>query len=62
MLMSLINPTIDSNKTKKRYWHILVSDENRKKLKMHGMAGDSFNDVISKLLSQNNVLETDTSK
>jgi hypothetical protein len=61
--MSLINPTMDSvNKTKKRYWHLLVTDENREKLRACGKAGDSFNDVISKLLSQNNLLQTSPQK
>jgi len=30
--------------------HIVVSEENFQKLKDFGRAGDSFNDVISKLL------------
>jgi len=32
--------------------HIVVSEENFQALKKLGLAGDSFNDVITKLVSQ----------
>ncbi|MGB9168607.1 MAG: hypothetical protein WCB31_06750 [Nitrososphaeraceae archaeon] len=41
-----------NQQNKKRYWHLLMTDENREKLKSRGRAGDSFNDVISQLLKQ----------
>ena len=34
----------------KSFKHIIVTDENYFKLKELGQAGDSFNDVVSKLL------------
>lgn len=32
--------------------HIIVSSENYQTLKSYGQAGDSFNDVISKMIEQ----------
>lgn len=34
--------------------HIVISDRNFQKLKQLGCAGDSFNDVISKILEEKN--------
>lgn len=40
---------------KKKYPHITLSEENYQKLRQLGTCGDSFNDVIGKILSQQEV-------
>lgn len=39
--------------------HIIVSDENFERLRRFGYANDSMNDVITKILEKNKVLESD---
>lgn len=40
-----------------KYKHIIVSESNYNKLKDRGKAGDSFNDVITKVLEKKNGLQ-----
>lgn len=38
--------------------HIIVSDENFERLRRYGYANDSMNDVITKILEKNKMLES----
>lgn len=51
--MSLSNENKDT-----KYKNILITKENYEELKKLGKAGDSFNFVVTKLLKQNEILQS----
>jgi hypothetical protein len=48
------------NKKEKIYRHVLVSEGNYFRLKMLGYAGDSLNDVLTRILKNGKSLQQDT--
>lgn len=42
---------MESVSSKNKFKHIIITEDNYEKLKEHGKAGDSFNDVLTRILA-----------
>jgi predicted CopG family antitoxin len=44
---------------KNKFRHIIISDETYQNLRNHGKLGDTFNDVVKRLLERESIIDVD---